>query len=64
MDININMNANGGNNIWENHMSEAHKQCIMHKECKDCPLVGYQPLHTKSGNIYCETGRNKESEQS
>lgn len=38
MDININMNANGGNNIWENHMSEAHKQCIMHKECKDCPL--------------------------
>ena len=47
MDININMNANGSNNIWKNHMSEAHKQCIMHKECKDCPLVGYQPCIQK-----------------
>lgn len=39
MDININMNANGGNNIWENHMNEAHKQCIMHKNAKIVPWL-------------------------
>ena len=52
----MNTNING---TWQNNMSEVRKLCIMHKECKDCPLVGYKPLRTNSGNIYCETGRYK-----
>lgn len=63
MDMNIHFNTNtSGGNLWENHTDEAHKQCIMHKGCVDCPLVGYKPLHTKSGNVFCETGRNKGKE--
>lgn len=35
------------------------KVCEEHIECKGCPMINGSPMQTQSGQIICETGRNK-----
>lgn len=51
----ININGMAG-------FQEAAKICAEHPECKGCPMISGRPMQTQTGQIVCETGKNKKDE--